>query len=102
MTPELITALLGTGGLALIVPKIIDGLKAWRSGRAAEEKTKNKSLVERLAAAESKVDAETKRADGEAKRRRATEEYAGGLRVQLIGAGIPAADLPPWPRKHAD
>lgn len=102
MTPELITALLGTGGLALIIPKIIDGLKAWRSGRAVEEKTKNKSLVQRLAEAEAKTAVETKRADTEAKRRRAMEEYAGGLRVQLIGAGIPGNDLPPWPRKPTE
>lgn len=95
MTPELITALLGAGGLAVIVPKIVDGIGAWRSGRAVEEKTKNKSLAGRLAVAET-------RAENEARYRRRVEEYAGGLRVRLVGLGVPIAELPPWPVRDDD
>lgn len=90
LTPELITAILGFGGMAAIVPKIIDGLLAWRSGRASAEKRKNQSLLERLA------DAET-RAEQEADFRRALEEYAGALRIMLIGAGYTLHRLPAWP-----
>ncbi|UXE05169.1 hypothetical protein SEA_JAMUN_22 [Arthrobacter phage Jamun] len=91
MTPELLTAILGAGGLAAIVPKLIDGIKAWRSGRALEEKDKNKGLVDRLAAAESRLEAEIIW-------RRAVEEYASTLRRVLIEVyGVPADRLPPWP-----
>ena len=91
MTPELLTAILGAGGLAAIVPKLIDGLKAWRSGRALEEKGKNRGLVDRLSVAESRLEAEIQW-------RRAHEEYAATLRRVLIEVyGVPAERLPPWP-----
>ncbi|AYN56838.1 hypothetical protein PBI_ANDREW_22 [Arthrobacter phage Andrew] len=91
MSPELLTAILGAGGLAAIVPKLIDGLRAWRSGRAAEEKDKNKGLVDRLSAAEVRLEAEIMW-------RRANEEYAATLRRILIEVyGVPADKLPPWP-----
>lgn len=91
MTPELLTAILGAGGLAAIVPKLLDGIKAWRSGRALEEKDKNRGLVDRLAAAESRLEAEIVW-------RRAVEEYASSLRRVLIEVyGVPADRLPPWP-----
>ncbi|WP_146070821.1 hypothetical protein [Arthrobacter sp. B1805] len=89
----MITALLGTGGLALIIPKAIEGVKAWRSGRALEEKATNKSLVDRLALAEAK-------ADGEAEYRRQIQEYAGSLRVWLVNRGVPVSELPPWPKRR--
>lgn len=90
MTPELITAILGVGGLAAIVPKVIDGFAAWRSGRAATEKNQNRTLLERLADAD-------KRAENEADFRRSLEEYAGALRLLLIQAGYTLHRLPPWP-----
>lgn len=90
MTPEIITALLGVGGLSVIIPKVIDGLRAWRSGRAAAEKVNNRSLLARLTDAEA-------RAEAEAGFRRKLEEYAGALRLMLVNAGIPAHALPPWP-----
>ncbi|UVK62561.1 hypothetical protein SEA_TAYLORSIPHT_22 [Arthrobacter phage TaylorSipht] len=91
MTPELLTAILGAGGLTVIVPKLVDGIKAWRSGRAVEEKEKNKGLVDRLAAAESRLEAEIIW-------RRIVEEYAATLRRALIEVyGVPADRLPPWP-----
>lgn len=89
-TPEIITAILGVGGLGYILPKLIDGFRAWRSGKAAEEKTKNQSLLARL------VDAEA-RAEREATFRRTLEEYAGALRRMLVELGMPAEKLPAWP-----
>lgn len=94
MTPELITAILGFGGMAAIVPKVIDGLLAWRSGRASAEKRKNQSLLERVADAE-------KRAEQEADFRRALEEYAGVLRIMLIETGFTLHRLPAWPVRKA-
>jgi hypothetical protein len=95
MTPELITAIIGVGGLAAIIPKLIDGWIAWRSGRARTEKYRNQSILERLADAE-------KRAENEADFRRALEEYAGHLRILLIGAGVTVERLPIWPVRHVD
>jgi hypothetical protein len=94
MTPELITALIGVGGLAAIIPKVIDGLSAWLSGRAKTEKAKNQTILSKLSAAD-------RRAEAEAEFRRALEEYAGQLRLLLINAGVPPAAIPPWPvREH--
>lgn len=90
MTPELITAILGVGGLAAIIPKAIDGFAAWRSGRAMTEKNVNRNLLERLADAD-------KRAENEADFRRSLEEYAGALRLLLIQAGYTLHRIPPWP-----
>jgi hypothetical protein len=90
VTPEVITALLGVGGLSVILPKIIDGLRAWKSGRAMAEKVNNRSLLSRLTDAEA-------RAEAEAGFRRKLEEYAGTLRLLLVNAGFPAEKLPPWP-----
>jgi hypothetical protein len=90
VTPEMWTAILGIGGIAAIIPKLIDGILAWRTGRAATEKNRNRTLLERVADAE-------KRAENEADFRRALEEYAGQLRIMLIGAGFTMDRLPAWP-----
>lgn len=95
MTPELITAILGVGGLAAIVPKIIDGVSAWLSGRATVEKGRNQTLLQRVASAD-------RRAENEADFRRKLEEYAGALRLLLVNAGVPADKLPPWPVREKD
>jgi len=95
VTPELITAILGVGGLGVALPKIIDGLRAWRSGRADEEKVNNQSLIKRLIEAEG-------RAEREAVFRRAIEEYAAALRVLLVQLGHPADKLPPWPVRKVE
>lgn len=94
MTPELLTAILGAGGVAAILPKLVDGIKAWRSGRAVEEKNKNRGLVDRLAAAES-------RAEFEAMWRRDLQEYSAGLRRVLIeDHGVEPDRLPSWPARR--
>lgn len=98
MTPELITAILGAGGLAAILPKVIDGLKAWYSGRAVDEKEKNQGLVQRLAEAEKKTDEAEARLEDEIRTRQNMSEYAATLRRTMIDEyGVPANKLPPWP-----
>jgi len=100
MTPELITAILGAGGLAAILPKVIDGLRAWYSGRAMEEKHKNMGLVERLADAERKTDEAEARLEDEIRNRQNMSEYAATLRRTMIDEyGVPASKLPPWPTR---
>jgi hypothetical protein len=94
MTPEMITALIGVGGLAAIIPKVIDGLSAWISGRAKTEKARNQGVLSKLSAAD-------RRAESEAEFRRVIEEYAAALRLMLVNAGVPPEKIPPWPiREH--
>jgi hypothetical protein len=95
MTAEMMTAILGVGGIAAILPKMIEGLLAWRSGRATAERGNNRTILERLTLAE-------KRAETEASFRRLMEDYASTLRVMLIGAGVPADKIPPWPVRKPD
>lgn len=92
MTPEMWTAIIGVGGFSVIIPKLIDGIIAWRSGQAANEKVHNQSILDRLAESE-------KRSEAEAEFRRKLEEYAGILRLLLVQAGFPAHRIPPWPEK---
>jgi hypothetical protein len=94
-TAEIITAIVGVGGLGVILPKIIEVIRAWQSGKAVREKAENKSLLQRLMSAEA-------RADMEASFRRQFEDYAGLLRVMLVRMGVPAKDLPPWPERTKD
>jgi hypothetical protein len=89
-------AVLGAGGLAAIVPKVIDGIRAWQSGRAVAEKTRNRSALARM------VDAEKER-DDEASFRRQVEEWAGRLVYMLVQMGVPEDKLPARPeRKRAN
>jgi hypothetical protein len=94
MTPEMWTAIIGVGGFSVIIPKLIDGIVAWRSGQAANEKVQNQSILDRLAESE-------RRSQAEADLRRALEEYAGKLRLLLVQAGLAMHKIPPWPdREH--
>lgn len=92
MTPEMWTAIIGVGGFSVIIPKLIEGIIAWRTGRAQTEKAQNQSILDRLAESE-------RRSETEAKWRRAIEEYAGILRLMLVQAGIAPEKVPPWPDK---
>ncbi len=86
------TAIIGVGGFSVIIPKLIDGIIAWRTGRAQTEKAQNQSILDRLAESE-------KRSQAEAEWRRAVEEYAGVLRLLLVQAGMALHKVPPWPDK---
>jgi len=91
-TPETLTALVAALGLPVIVPKLIDGYKAWRSGRAQQEKTENRSLLARVIDAEKQIDVERQL-------RRAWEEFAGRLRYMLTQLGVPDDKLPEEPSR---
>jgi len=92
ITPELATAVIVALGGASIIPKIIDGVRAWKSGRAREEKHENRTALGRLVEAE-------ERADSEASFRRRVEEWASGLVYMLKQIGVPDAQIPPKPTR---
>ena len=89
MTPEMWTAIIGVGGFSVIIPKLVDGIIAWRTGRAADARVHNRTMLDRLAEAE-------QRASNESEFRRALEEYAGKLRLLLVQSGVA---IPPWPER---
>jgi hypothetical protein len=100
MTPEMWTAIIGVGGFSVIIPKLVEGLLAWRTGRAQTEKAQNQSILERLAESEQRSLREAERSQREADWRRALEEYAGLLRLLLVQAGVAMHKVPPWPDRE--
>ena len=93
MTPaEIVTAAVLALGGASIIPKVIDGIKAWQTGRAREEKRENRTALGRLATAEEER-------DDEANFRRRIEEWAGGLVYMLKQIGVPTDKIPPKPER---
>lgn len=89
-TADIIIAILGAGGLASIIPKIVDGIKAWRTGKASEEKQANRAQLGRIFTAE-------RERDNEANFRRRIEEWAGELIYMLKQIGVPNDKIPPKP-----
>jgi hypothetical protein len=93
MTVAELTALVIAVGSAPVILKVIDWVKATRSGRAIREKAENRSALARL------VDAEYER-DDEANFRRRIEEWAGGLVYMLRQIGVPDDKIPPKPQRR--
>lgn len=85
-------AVLGAGGLAAIIPKVVDGIRAWQSGKADEEKAANRSALGRLVIAE-------RERDEEATFRRQIEDWAARLHYLLIQMGVPEDKLPARPER---
>lgn len=105
MTPEMMSAILGTGGilgaLVVIVPKAIDGWQANRSGRAQREREHNRSIIQAARHAEAERDEAREQrdraeqvSDEMSTKARKVAEYASRLRRQLYEAGI---EPEPWP-----
>jgi len=90
MSAAEITALVIALGSAPLLMEAIKGFKAWKSGRAREERANNRNALGRLVKAE-------ERADNEASYRRKMQEYASSLRRILVELGYPEDKLPPWP-----
>lgn len=98
-TAQLITLLIGTGGIGALMKVAADGLRAWRTGRAAAEQHRNRTLLERVADAERRADDAEGEADAESAYRRILQEYASTLRRLLIDCGFPEGRIPPWPER---
>lgn len=81
-----IVAVAGALGLREMIP----GAARWLSGGADREKARVQQII-------AERDAESARADREARARRKLEEYASTLRRDLIDAGIEPDQITPWP-----
>ena len=99
-TAALIAA--GAGFLTAIgamTKQLVDGWRAMRSGKARDERVKNRTLLDRMQAAECDADEARRIADVEASYRRVLSEYASALRRLLIEHGVPERIIPPWPAR---
>lgn len=88
MNPETLIAILGVGGLGVLIPKTIDGLRAWQSGRAADEKAANRTALGQL--------------ESELTFRRRLQEHISYLRRLLIDMGYPEDRLPALPTREKE
>ena len=89
MDPTLIAAILGAGGLTVLVPQLITGIRGMIDGHHAQEKAEN---VDALAQRDAAI-RERDRAD---RCRRVLEEHAATVRRIAIEHGLGHL-LPPWP-----
>lgn len=85
-----IAGLLTAAGAA--AKQAIDGFRAVKSGKARDERVRNRTLLERVDIAENE-------ADRESAYRRVISEYASRLRRLLIDMGVPEDRIPPWPSR---
>ena len=115
MDSATIIALVTALGLGSAVPALVNGLMARLSGRAAEARARDADALamrddawEWAQRVQAEADERVERAEAVAERRRLDmdcqaaradrlQEYAAWLRALLVGAGMPPADLPPWP-----
>lgn len=92
--PEWAAVIAAAAGLltaaGAMVKQSVEGWRAVRSGKARDERVHNRTLLERVAAAEDE-------ADREGAYRRVISEYASKLRRLLIDLGVPEDRIPPWP-----
>jgi len=97
MSPETLQfiaqIMVGGGGLALLGSA---GRAVWKrvTGRAGREKIRNTSLLSQRDAADARAVKAYAERDEEASKRRIIQEYASGLRVRLIEAGIEPDEWP--------
>ena len=94
MDPTLIAAILGAGGLTVLVPQLITGIRGMIDGHHAQEKAEN---VDALAQRDKAI-RERDRAD---RCRRVFEDYASRVRRIVIEHGLGHL-LPPWPGEPGD
>lgn len=101
---QLVAAVLGSAAVTSVLGVLANGLVKYFNGTAGRERTRNTGLKEqredalrRERQAIANGDRSEARADREAHNRRLTEEYASGLRRDLIERGVPEDALPPWP-----
>lgn len=99
----LATIVISAGGAAFI-KEIVTGILKLRQGKSAREGARRQDIIAQRdeatadkKALENRCEAETKRADDEARKRRLLEEYATELRRHAIEHGTPIAALPTWP-----
>jgi hypothetical protein len=90
----LLVALGGGAGVALMLREFVSVFATIRSGVSAKEGKRKTDIVQQRDEALERARVSDARADGEATSRRAYQEYASGLRRQLIENGLTPGDEP--------
>lgn len=90
----LLVAVIGAGGVGAAIREIVSVITKVRDGVAAKESTRKHDLVTQRDKALERAAAAERDRDGQARKRRITEEYASQLRRILIELGV---DPPTWP-----
>jgi hypothetical protein len=84
----LVVAVIGAGGLGAFFREIVAGVTKVVGGMSARESKRKVDLVQQRDVAIEREARAWKLVDAEAAKRRAVQEYAARLRVQLILGGI--------------
>ena len=90
----LLVALGGGAGVALMLREFVSVFATIRSGVSAKEGKRKTDIVQQRDEAIERARLADERADGEAAKRRAYQEYASRLRRQLIENGLTPGDEP--------
>lgn len=99
--PLWLTVLLLLGGTTAAT-EIVRAIAAKWTGRAADERERNKEEAERLETIDRKLHRAERRADRERARRIVMEDYAAQVRLVAIRQGVPVVDLPTPPRRDEE
>lgn len=87
MDPNWATIIVAALGGSSVIGYAIKEIVGWRTGAAARDRARNRSLMDRLELAEARL-------DWEASARRITQEFAAKERRKLLENGI---ELEDWP-----
>jgi hypothetical protein len=96
-TQQLWAAVLTSAGLFSFLGVIATGITKHVNGTAGRERLRNMGMKEQRNEAWAESAKSDARADREAQNRRLTEEYASGLRRDLLELGVPEEKLRKWP-----
>lgn len=95
MDTTLIVALGGGAGLALLLRELVAVFAALRQGVSAREGKRRTDIVQQRDEALVRAARAEARHDGEARARRAVQDYASRLRRQLLEDGVEPHPAPP-------
>jgi len=96
-TQQLWAAVLSSAGFFTFLGIVATGIGKHITGTAGRERIRNMGMKEQRNEAWAEAAKSDIRADREAHNRRLTEEYASGLRRDLLELGVPEDKLREWP-----
>lgn len=96
-TQQIWAAVLSSAGFFTFLGIVATGIGKHINGTAGRERIRNMGMKEQRNEAWAEASRADARADREAYNRRRTEEYASGLRRDLLERGVPEEQLREWP-----
>lgn len=96
-TQQIWAAVLSSAGFFTFVTFVVTGVGKHINGTAGRERIRNMGMKEQRNEAWAEASKADIRADREAHNRRLIQEYASGLRRDLLELGVPEEKLRAWP-----